>query len=99
MNSFTNTSSIGSISYILGGPDLTLGPYSFVQSPACGYSEDVTVTGLPSFITHEAVNRQFILVATQDFNFLKSFNVVITSTIRILNDNSKNPTSFTSKSS
>ena len=36
-------------------------PYGFLQIPDCGYEEVVSITGMPSFVTHEEVSKIFVV--------------------------------------
>lgn len=87
--SFSPDDTITTINYTLGQAGFTFGPYSFVQSPECGYAESVEVTGLPSFIAHSAATNQFALTSTEDFAATQTYSVTVTSTIQIPNDNSQ----------
>jgi len=73
----------GTISYTLGDPSFTFGPYQFSQSPNCGYNETVSITGLPigPYLTHNSVNRNFTIVKTSisDYAFLGVYNATIQS--------------------
>jgi len=71
--SYTTQSVIQPVNYSLGDPTFAFGSYRFEQSPACGYSEVVQLTGLPSFVTHNAASRSFMLTKTEDFAFVQTF--------------------------
>ena len=73
----------GTVSYTLGDPSFSFGPYQFSQSPNCGYNETVSITGLPigTYLTHNSVNRNFTIVKTSisDYAFLGVYNATIQS--------------------
>lgn len=52
---------ITEITYNIGDPTLTDGPYEFSESPVCNYPEVVTVTGLPPFATHNEGTADFTI--------------------------------------
>ena len=52
VKSYTQTRTVGIITYPISSPTLTSPSYLFSQSPDCDYSQTITVTGLPSFMTH-----------------------------------------------
>ena len=50
----------------------------------CAYDNSVTVTGLPSYATHDAANRQFEI--DSDTALSESFDVKVTSTVEFFKD-------------
>ena len=54
VNTYTDTQQVGNISYNIGAPSmLDIGKYIFDEDPVCNYPETVTLTNLPTFITHD----------------------------------------------
>ena len=49
------------ITYNIGDPALTDGLYAFEETPVCGYPETVTLTNLPTFVTHNEANSDFMI--------------------------------------
>ena len=49
-----SNSVIDPISYTLGAESISFGPYSFSQSPECGYEQQIQIINLPSFVNHLA---------------------------------------------
>ena len=55
VTTYTATTEVADISYNIGAADLlNVGPYVFDEEPVCNYPETVTLTSLPSFVTHNA---------------------------------------------
>ena len=86
----TNDGSV--IPYTLGDPGIAFGSFIFEQNPACGYTEEVKASGLPSFITLDTANKQLILTETSDISFVQTFNIEVASQIKQPEDNSATPT-------
>jgi len=61
INSYTETSAVGAITYTVGAPMLTSPSYVFDENPVCNYPETVTVTDLPSFMTHDIASAKFTI--------------------------------------
>lgn len=72
---------IQTVSYTLGEPSITIGPYEFAQSPDCGYLQTLTFDNLPAepFVVHNEAAKTFTLVQTSDKTFIGEYNVVLTS--------------------
>ena len=82
VTSFKATSApIQTVSYTLGEPSLTIGPYAFAQTPDCGYLQTLTFENLPvePFVVHNKAAKTFTLVQTSDTTFIGEYNVVLTS--------------------
>ena len=69
------------ISYVLGDPSETFGPYGFAQDPPCGYPETVTIVNEPDepLFTHDEEQRTFMLNESIDDRFLGTYFIEITS--------------------
>ena len=53
VNTYTATLEVADISYNIGAPELlNVSPYVFDEEPVCNYPETVTLTNLPTFVTH-----------------------------------------------
>lgn len=82
----------------MGSPELiNVGSYIFMQDPQCKYSEVVTLTNLPTFVTHNAPNSDdFTIPQTTDASLIAAYTVTIRSEISVPDDYSK--TTFTTMS-
>ena len=81
VNSYTVSSAlISPVSYSLQDPEMTFGPYSFEQSPDCGYDETVTIGNLPTFVTHNLESKDFTIAQTSNTSLVGVFNIIIRST-------------------
>ena len=56
---YSLTSAVKEIYYQIGTPGVTDGNYLFDEDPVCNYPETVTITNLPSFMTHDESNSEF----------------------------------------
>lgn len=78
------------ILYRIGQPDITQGTYRFQDSPnACGYKQTITITGLPSFVTHDDQLREFTIAQSYDHSQVGEHPVKITVTIEVPDDYTK----------
>ena len=77
------------IRYALGTPNLTGGRYVFDELPFCGYSETVTLAGLPSFVTHNVATSDFTVPLKGDLSLIGEYVVNIKSSICVPNDYTK----------
>lgn len=82
------------LSFTIGEPDTFSDQYAFIQTPACGYAENVTIIGLPDFIEHRAESRDFAIRQTLDHALHGNYTVTIKSEIVVADDNTRE--SFTS---
>ena len=70
------------ITYTIGQPDVTQGTYSFHDSPnSCGYEQTIDVAGVPAFVVHNDVAREFSIFETYDHSIVGIYPVTITTTI------------------
>lgn len=76
------------ITYNIGSTTLTGGKYQNQQSPACGYSEVVTVPDLPPWVTHNAETADFTIGQTSDATLIGEHVFTIISEIQM-------PTNYT----
>jgi len=83
------------ISYNVGASSLTSPKYTFDESPPCNYSEKVTLTNLPSFVTHNLDTSDFTILQTFDLALIGEYKVHIRSEISIPDDYTK--TNYTIK--
>ena len=89
ISSYFASPDITLIEYFIGDSSLTDGDYGFTQDPACGYDETITVTGLPSFVTHEETDKNFKITSTSDLNLIGVYPVTIKSVILVPTDSTK----------
>ena len=55
VDTYLATLEAANIIYNIGAPELlNVSPYVFDEDPICNYPETVTLTDLPSFVTHNA---------------------------------------------
>ena len=81
VNSYQQTTTVTEIIYNIGDPTLTDGSYAFEETPVCGYPETVTLTNLPTFVTHNEANSDFTISQTNDLNLIGQYTVTIKSEI------------------
>ena len=82
-----DTVKITDISYNVGDSDLiAIGEYAFGQSPNCEYPETITLTNLPSFMSHNDVDKNFDIPQTNDISLVGSYVVTIRSEIQVPDD-------------
>ena len=86
MDTYTEADVITVISYNIGGASLTSPKYSFEESPPCFYPETVTLTGLPSFVTHNEATSDFTIPQTADLSLIGKYTVTLRSEISIPDD-------------
>ena len=85
--SLIDIETVGDITYIIGSPDKTQGTYSFQDSPyACGYDQTIVVSGVPSFVIHDDVSREFTILETFDHSLVGSYLVAIDVSIQVPTD-------------
>ena len=78
VTSYTATTSITSMIYKIGEPDLT-SFYAFDESPVCNYPEIVTVTNLPAFIVHNEAASSITIPSSLDLNRVGQYTVTVKS--------------------
>lgn len=83
---YSHTLKAGPIYHRINQSSKTDGSYSFGETPACGYPETVTVTGLPSFVTHNEASSDFTLDQIDDLNLSGEYLVTIRSEICVPDD-------------
>ena len=87
VNDFVDTVKITDISYNVGDSDLiAIGEYASGQSPNCEYPETITLTNLPSFMSHNDVDKNFDIPQTSDLSLVGSYVVTIRSEIQVPDD-------------
>ena len=87
VDTFTATKKVQDISYHVGEPGLTaIGSYKFDENPVCNYQQTVTLTNLPSFITHNDITSDFTLPEITDLNLIGSYMITIRSEIQVPED-------------
>ena len=59
-----------------------VGPYTFDEEPFCGYPETVTLTNLPTFLTHNEDSSDFTVQESSDLSLIGEYTVNIKSEIR-----------------
>ena len=64
----------------------------FNQTPDCGYEQVITISGAPSFVTHDEVAKTFLIEPTQESD-VGDYTVTVKSSILVPDDASKS--SFT----
>lgn len=90
VSSIIDFETVGDITYIIGNPDQTQGTYSFQDSPnACGYDQTIDVTGVPAFVIHDDVSREFTVLETLDQSLIGSYAVAIDVKIQVPTDYTK----------
>ena len=76
----------GPLNFNIGVPAKTDGTYSFGENPICDYTETVTVTNLPSFVTHNSGSADFTLNEINDLSLIGEYIVTLRSEICVPND-------------
>lgn len=71
----------GPITYRVGEPAVTDGAYSFLQTPACGYPESLTVTDLPAWVAHNEDAAEFTIAENGDVSLIGEHVATIKSEI------------------
>lgn len=66
IGSYTTVTTVDDITMSVIDPAVTSTSYEFIQTPVCGYPEVVTLTGLPSFVTHNVATRDFTIAPSDD---------------------------------
>ena len=85
VNTYKAAQVITIISYNVGAPSMTSSQYTFDESPPCQYPETVTLTNLPSFVTHNLATSDFTIPQTFDLSLIGEYKVHIRSEISIPN--------------
>ena len=80
VTAFTGTVTPANGSYEAAADAMTSFSYGFEQVNACGYAETYEVTNVPTFVTHNAVDKDFT-VFTKDLDHVGSHTITIISTI------------------
>lgn len=65
---------------------LTSSAYSFTTIPNCGYSESITVTGLPNFANHNIATQDFTVSQTSDLSLIGVYPVTVTAKMDVPDD-------------
>lgn len=67
-----------------------INPFTFVQSPACGYSVAISLTGLPSFMTaNHPSSNDFNVDSIIDSSLMGSYSVTIHAEIQVPDDHTQ----------
>jgi len=72
--------------YNIGAPALTDGNYVFDEVPYCGYPEIVTLTNLPTFVTHNGGVSDFTIPQNSDLSIIGEYTVTLKSRISVPDD-------------
>ena len=81
------------VTYRIGDIDMTVGSYSFQEQPKiCDYEQTITLDGVPDFVEHDDLNREFTVFETYDQSLVGSYPVTIKTLISVPTDYTK--TSF-----
>ena len=86
MTSYSATEIFETFSYNIGSPSLTSDKYSFDEDKPCGYTETVTIEGLPAFMEHNAASSDFKIQLNTDLTLIGSYEVTVKSEIVIPSD-------------
>ena len=86
VTTYTRNQVAGPIYFGVGAPDRTDGAYSFGEDPICNYDETVTVSGLPSFVSHNSSNSDFTLTEISDLSLIGEYVITIKSQICVPDD-------------
>ena len=89
VSSYLDTTKITQIVYNIGALTLTDGLYVFDEDPVCNYPEKVTLTDLPSFVTHNESSSDFTVPQTGDLSLLGEYPVTIRSEICVPDDHTQ----------
>ena len=80
---YVDTLRVGEIRYAIGGSTMpNVGHYTFEEEPFCGYPETVTLTNLPTFLTHNEDSSDFTMQESSDLSLIGEYIVNIKSEIR-----------------
>ena len=93
INSYDITNTIPNLTYTIGDPDLISPSYLFDETPVCNYPETVTLTGLPTFVTHQETSKDFLIAKNEDLSLDATYTVTLRSEILVPDDHTL--TSFT----
>ena len=88
---YTSTLKVDDIFYKIGTTALkNVSPYTFDESPVCNYPEKVTLTNLPTFVTHNApTTADFSVPFNSNISLIGSFTITIRSEINFPTDYTK----------
>ena len=88
VNTYTATQEVADISYNIGSAGLVnVSPYVFDEDPVCNYPETVTLTNLPTFVSHNAPSSDdFSVPLNDDLSLMGSYTVTIRSEIQVPTD-------------
>ena len=81
INAYDATQIIPDLTYIIGDPDFLSASYLFDESPVCNYPETVTVTDLPSFASHDGVDKDFSIPKNEEHALDGTYTVTLRSEI------------------
>ena len=87
MTELSSSAIMPDITFYIGDSTITEGTYGFEDLPNnCGNEQTVTISGLPSFVTHDPINRVFTIPSNTDDTKIGAYTVTITSKISVRND-------------
>lgn len=89
VNDYVATKTVTRIEYNIGASTLTDGLYEFDEEPVCNYPETVTLTNLPTFVTHNEASSDFTIPQTGDLSLLGEYSVTIRSEICVPEDHTQ----------
>ena len=89
INSYFDSITVGTLTYFIGDPTYTDGPYAFQQDLACNYPETITVTNLPTLATHNTGSADFTVPSTTDLSLIGVYTVTIRGEIQVPTDYTK----------
>ena len=89
MNTYLSTLNAGPITYRVGDPALTDGPYEFTEDPVCSYPETVALTNLPGWAQHNEGTSDFTIPKTGDLSIIGEHVVTILGEILVPDDYTK----------
>ena len=71
------------LEFMIGGQSVTGGNYNFAEIlSSCGYPQEVTLQGLPDFVTHNEESQDFTIESVDDVSLAGTYRIQITSTIK-----------------
>lgn len=83
-------SQVADIVYHIGDAGQTSSSYEFAQLPLCGYTQEISVSGLPAFVEHDEQGRNFVVKETTDASaFVGVHQVTITCSVEVPVDYTK----------
>lgn len=84
--SFTASPAVTDVYYTVGQATAQSGNYGFVQDPACGYAETLTVTGVPAYATHNQGTKDFTVPQIFTNDGVGAYTVTVRNEIEVPDD-------------